>query len=324
LTTLLMTIMPPHSRRSISSDYAFLETARMLAWNTRRGLIFQPRDLASSDMNTDCASRGADGASRGCFTRSRGSSSCRSCGCTPRAGLGRRAQPRARSGDHRYAPQGPLGRVLPRAGHQTPCAVHDRQRDAAAAGGPPTRSAWRLSGQARRVRSRRDRDHEGDPAPGRPRRDVSRGDTIAAADALGAPHRGAARLALEPGATLIPAAITGTGRLRRGPILLARHVQVAFAEPIRVAAHDMSQTTRGCWSEPPDPRMLPMPHGASACSGCLDRRDDLALAVLGADGAPWRWLTQRSSRRQARRAEILPAVPAEPSVPGASIRPARA
>ena len=62
------------------------------------------------------------------------------------------------------------------------------------------------------------------------------GDTIADADALGAPHRGAARLALELGAPLIPAAITGTGRLRRGSILLPRQVQVAFAEPILAPA----------------------------------------------------------------------------------------
>jgi 1-acyl-sn-glycerol-3-phosphate acyltransferase len=62
------------------------------------------------------------------------------------------------------------------------------------------------------------------------------GDPIADAEALAAPHRGAARLALELGAPLIPAAITGTARLRRGPILLPRRVQVAFAEPILVTA----------------------------------------------------------------------------------------
>ena len=62
------------------------------------------------------------------------------------------------------------------------------------------------------------------------------GDTIATADVLGAPHRGAARLALELGVPLVPAAITGTDQLRLGPILKPKRVQVAFLPPIAVAA----------------------------------------------------------------------------------------
>ena len=53
-------------------------------------------------------------------------------------------------------------------------------------------------------------------------------------DRLGEPRRGAARLALETGAPLIPAAITGTERLFVGPLPKPRRVQVAFAEPISV------------------------------------------------------------------------------------------
>jgi 1-acyl-sn-glycerol-3-phosphate acyltransferase len=54
-------------------------------------------------------------------------------------------------------------------------------------------------------------------------------------DELGHPRRGAGRLALETGAPLVPAAITGTEQLFLGPLPKPRRVQVAFAEPIQVA-----------------------------------------------------------------------------------------
>ncbi len=53
-------------------------------------------------------------------------------------------------------------------------------------------------------------------------------------DQLGDPKRGAGRLALESGAPLVPAAITGTDRLFVGPFAKPKRVQVAFAEPIPV------------------------------------------------------------------------------------------
>jgi len=49
---------------------------------------------------------------------------------------------------------------------------------------------------------------------------------------LGSPRRGAGRLALETGAPLVPAAITGTDHLFLGPLPKPKRVQVAFAEPI--------------------------------------------------------------------------------------------
>jgi 1-acyl-sn-glycerol-3-phosphate acyltransferase len=52
-------------------------------------------------------------------------------------------------------------------------------------------------------------------------------------EALGTPRRGAARLALETGAPLIPTAITGTERRR---FHLPRAVQISFGEPIPVAS----------------------------------------------------------------------------------------
>ncbi len=55
-------------------------------------------------------------------------------------------------------------------------------------------------------------------------------------DALGAPHHGAGRLALETGAPIVPAAITGTAHLWFGPIPKPRRVQVAFLVPIAAPA----------------------------------------------------------------------------------------
>jgi 1-acyl-sn-glycerol-3-phosphate acyltransferase len=54
-------------------------------------------------------------------------------------------------------------------------------------------------------------------------------------DALGSPRSGAGRLALEVGAPLVPAAISGTEKLFLGPIPKPRRVQVAFGEPIAVS-----------------------------------------------------------------------------------------
>src|SRR3954453_5741939 len=57
-------------------------------------------------------------------------------------------------------------------------------------------------------------------------------------DNLGHPRRGAARLALETGSPLVPCAITGTEKIFRGGVPVPRRVQVAFSEPIEVAALD--------------------------------------------------------------------------------------
>jgi 1-acyl-sn-glycerol-3-phosphate acyltransferase len=59
-------------------------------------------------------------------------------------------------------------------------------------------------------------------------------------EALGSPRRGAGRLALESGAPLVPAAITGTERLFAGPFPKPVRVQITFGEPIDV--HDREPT----------------------------------------------------------------------------------
>jgi 1-acyl-sn-glycerol-3-phosphate acyltransferase len=53
-------------------------------------------------------------------------------------------------------------------------------------------------------------------------------------ETLGSPRRGAARLALETGAPMVPAAIAGTEKLFFGPLPKPKRVQMSFAEPIEV------------------------------------------------------------------------------------------
>jgi 1-acyl-sn-glycerol-3-phosphate acyltransferase len=58
------------------------------------------------------------------------------------------------------------------------------------------------------------------------------GTRIAEPNALGSPHHGAGRLALETGAPIVPAAITGTSHLWRGALPHLRRVQIAFLPPV--------------------------------------------------------------------------------------------
>jgi len=58
------------------------------------------------------------------------------------------------------------------------------------------------------------------------------GTRVEDAHALGSPHHGAGRLALQTGAPIVPAAIAGTQRLWLGPIPKPRRVQLAFLPAI--------------------------------------------------------------------------------------------
>ena len=60
-------------------------------------------------------------------------------------------------------------------------------------------------------------------------------------DALGSPHHGAGRLALETAAPIIPSAITGTSQTWRGLLPKARRVQLTFLPavvPEAIPGHD--------------------------------------------------------------------------------------
>jgi 1-acyl-sn-glycerol-3-phosphate acyltransferase len=52
-------------------------------------------------------------------------------------------------------------------------------------------------------------------------------------DALGAPRRGAGRLAIETGSPIVPTAITGTARLWLGPIPKPRLIRISFLAPVQ-------------------------------------------------------------------------------------------
>ena len=58
--------------------------------------------------------------------------------------------------------------------------------------------------------------------------------------ALGSPHHGAGRLALETGAPIVPTAITGTSHLWRGALPKLKRVQLAFLPPVAPAPSDGS------------------------------------------------------------------------------------
>jgi 1-acyl-sn-glycerol-3-phosphate acyltransferase len=58
------------------------------------------------------------------------------------------------------------------------------------------------------------------------------GTRIEAPDALGSPHHGAGRLALETGAPVVPVAIVGTSHLWRGALPRAKRVQIAFLRAV--------------------------------------------------------------------------------------------
>jgi 1-acyl-sn-glycerol-3-phosphate acyltransferase len=73
---------------------------------------------------------------------------------------------------------------------------------------------------------------------------------------LGKPHKGAARLALETGATIVPCAITGTEKLFAGPLPRPGRVRVSFGEPIPPAEPGTEPTPEAA-AELVDERLWP-------------------------------------------------------------------
>jgi 1-acyl-sn-glycerol-3-phosphate acyltransferase len=104
---------------------------------------------------------------------------------------------------------------------------------------------------------------------------------------LGDPKRGAARLALETGATIVPAAITGTEKLFAGPLPRPGRVRVSFAAPVAVqraeptpeAAGDL--LSRQVWPEVEEERKRLLSHPSAIAAG-------LAALGLGAGVAAHR------------------------------------
>jgi 1-acyl-sn-glycerol-3-phosphate acyltransferase len=105
-------------------------------------------------------------------------------------------------------------------------------------------------------------------------------------DALGAPRHGAGRLAVATGAPIVPAAITGTGRMWFGPIAKPRKVQVAFGEPIAI-------TEDAAVAELVDERLWP---AVAEQYGLLRARPGLILTGLTALGVGGGLLARRRAR----------------------------
>lgn len=101
-------------------------------------------------------------------------------------------------------------------------------------------------------------------------------------ETLGEPKRGAARLAIEAGAPLVPAAITGTDRLWLGPVPRPVKVRLAFSEPIPVAE---LEATPEAAAELVEDELWPEVEGQFR--GLLARRGLIAagVAALGLGGA---------------------------------------
>ena len=110
---------------------------------------------------------------------------------------------------------------------------------------------------------------------------------------LGEPRRGAARLAIEAGAPLVPAAITGTDRLWLGPIPKPKKVAVSFGAPIAVEALAATPEVAAAVL---DEELWP--EVESQFRGLLSRRGAIAagVAALGLGGAA----VARSKRRSRR------------------------
>jgi 1-acyl-sn-glycerol-3-phosphate acyltransferase len=100
-------------------------------------------------------------------------------------------------------------------------------------------------------------------------------------DELGHPRRGAGRLALETGAPLVPAAISGTEKLFLGPIPKPRRVQVAFSEPILVS--EIAATPEGA-SQLVDEMLWPEVEGEYRRLRARPTLVAAALAALGLGG----------------------------------------
>ena len=64
------------------------------------------------------------------------------------------------------------------------------------------------------------------------------GTRVEAPDAMGSPHHGAGRLALDTGAPIVPAAITGTSHLWRWALPELKRLQVAFLRGIAPRPED--------------------------------------------------------------------------------------
>jgi 1-acyl-sn-glycerol-3-phosphate acyltransferase len=100
-------------------------------------------------------------------------------------------------------------------------------------------------------------------------------------DALGSPHHGAGRLALEAGAAIVPVAISGTAHLWLGPIPKPRVVRIAFLPPVHVPD---TASGRGALEELIDSEVWPAVQREYGRLAATPGPFVTALAALGVGG----------------------------------------
>jgi 1-acyl-sn-glycerol-3-phosphate acyltransferase len=108
------------------------------------------------------------------------------------------------------------------------------------------------------------------------------GTRIREPDELGPPKRGAARLAIEAGAPLIPAAITGTDHLFMGPLPRPKKVRLAIGEAVSVDELEPTpEAAEALVDEALWPEVETQFRGLRASPGAIA----VGLAALGLGGA---------------------------------------
>lgn len=112
-------------------------------------------------------------------------------------------------------------------------------------------------------------------------------------DALGAPHHGAGRLAIETGVPILPTAISGTAHLWFGPVPKPRHVRISILDPVR-ASDELDDAA--ALAELVDRRVWP---AVLDEYGRLRATPGVVVAALGAAGIGAGLLARRQQRRAA-------------------------
>ena len=120
-------------------------------------------------------------------------------------------------------------------------------------------------------------------------------------DALGSPHHGAGRLALDAGAPIVPAAIHGTSHLWLGPVPKPRRIEIAFLPPVGVADRPTADALRDALEDLIDRRVWPAVQDEYGRLQATPGAIAAALAALGLGGG----LVARSQRRKPSRPRLL-------------------
>ncbi|MGZ4276966.1 MAG: lysophospholipid acyltransferase family protein [Solirubrobacteraceae bacterium] len=119
-------------------------------------------------------------------------------------------------------------------------------------------------------------------------------------DALGSPHHGAGRLALETGAPIVPTALAGTAHLWLGPLPKPRIVRLAFAAPVRPTD---APATRQALEKLIDGEVWPAVQDEYGRMAATPGPVLSALAALGLAGG---LLARRRARRTPRLLGVVP------------------